>query len=107
QCKAELLPHVRRGMLQCAQGRLVFLLVARHRDVNAGVTEVVSHANFRHRDQGQARVFQFVTHDLRNLFTQSFSNTLWTMHKSEIRGQQSEVRTNSTATWRDPLTSDL
>ncbi len=50
QRKSELLADIRRRVLQSAQGRQVFLLVALNRDINAGVTEVVSHAHFRHRD---------------------------------------------------------
>jgi hypothetical protein len=84
QRKAQLLPDIWSGVLQCSQGPLVLFLVARNRDIHAGVAEIVSHANFGHGDQGQTRVFQFVTHDLRNLFTQSFGYALWAMHDKSL-----------------------
>src|SRR5712671_3239949 len=65
QRKAELFPDIRRRVLQRAQGTNVFLLIARDRNINAGVAQVIGDANFRHRDQSQARVLQLVTHDLR------------------------------------------
>lgn len=58
----------------------MFMLVALHSDVNAGIAEIICHTNFCDRDRCQTRIFQFVSDNLRNLLTQRFRNPLSAMH---------------------------
>src|SRR6266568_324342 len=84
--KAKLLAHVRRRVTKRYQSLFVFLLVAFDGHVNAGIAQVVRDANFSNRHQRQARVFEFVTNNLRNFFTQSLRNALWPMHDCKDEG---------------------
>lgn len=86
QRKAKLLAHIRSGMLQRPQRRIMFFLVAFDGHVNAGVAQVIGDAHFGHGYHRQSRILEFVTDDLRDLFTQSFSNALWPMHNCKDKG---------------------
>jgi hypothetical protein len=77
---------------QCHQGLLVLLLIARNGYVNTRIAQITGDANFGHRDHAEARVFQFITDNLRNLFPQSFSNALRTMHNSEFQVSPFKIR---------------
>ena len=80
QRKAKLLAHVGRGMSKSEESLFVLLLVALDGHVNACVAQVVRDANFGDRDHRQPRILKFVTDNLRDLFAQSFRDTLWPMH---------------------------
>src|SRR5215831_17523698 len=81
--KAKLLPYIGRRVLERPQSLKVLMLVTFNGDINAGIPQIVSDAHFSDRDRRQAWVFELVTNDLRNLFTQSFSDALRAMHGVE------------------------
>src|SRR6185503_11511698 len=78
--KAKLLAHVRSRMTQRQHGLLVLLFVAFDGHVNAGVAQIRGDPNFGDGDHAEARILHFVTDNLRDLFPQTLSNTLRTMH---------------------------
>jgi hypothetical protein len=84
--EAKLLAYVRRCMSQRAQRDLVFVLVTGNGYVNTGVPQIVSDSDFSYRDHRQARVSQFVTNNLRNLFSQRFRDALRAMHNCKDEG---------------------
>lgn len=84
--KAKLLAHVGRGVTQREHGYFVFMLIALHRDENTGVAQIVGDSHIGYGDHRQTRIFQFVTHDLRNLFAQSIGNALRAMHSCKDEG---------------------
>src|SRR6185503_1651370 len=86
QRKAKLLAHVRRRMLQSPQGLVVFRFVSFNRDIDTGIAQVVRHADISDGHRHQSWIFEFVTHDLRNLFTQGVSDALWPVHNSKDEG---------------------
>src|SRR4029077_17885019 len=80
QRKAKLLAYIGRGMTEGAQRLVMFLLVALHRHIDAGVAQVIRDPNFRNSHHCQSRIFEFVTNNLRNFFAQGFGDALATMH---------------------------
>jgi hypothetical protein len=80
QRKSKLLAYIGRRVTQRAQGCQMLLFVALHGDIDAGIPEIVGHPHFGHGYQCQARVFEFITHNLRNLFAQGLGDALRAMH---------------------------
>ena|SRR5436309_437395 len=78
--EAKLLADIRRGAAQRDEGQLVFMLIASHRDKDAGVTQIVGDSHVGYGDHSQTRVFQLVTDNLRDLFTQGIGDALRAMH---------------------------
>src|ERR1043166_6776198 len=94
--KAKLLAHVRRGVPQSSQCRFVLLLVTFNSHINAGIAEVIGDANFSNGNHCQSRILQLVANNLRNLFSQRFSDALRTMHNQcKFRVSSREFRDTS------------
>src|SRR5437016_8089401 len=60
----------------------MFPFVALHGNVNTRVAQIVRNSHVGYGHHRQSWVFQFVTHNLRNLFAQRFSDALSAMHKN-------------------------
>ena len=80
-------------MLKCAQREFVLVFITLDSDINARIAKIVSDSHVSHSYHCQARILQFVSNNLRNLFAQRLGNALGAMHansRQEAVGRRQE-----------------
>jgi hypothetical protein len=86
QGKTQLAANVWSRVSQGAQRQFMLALVALHSYVDSRVAQVFRNPHFGDRDRRHAWIIEFVTDNLRNLFTEKFGNSLRPTHKSKDEG---------------------
>lgn len=84
QRKTELLANIRRRVFQRREHFLVLFFVTGNRDVNTGRAFVAGKANIRHRYHCQTRIFELITDDLTDLFSQSIGVSFRPAHNPPL-----------------------
>ena len=80
QRKTELLPNIRGRALQRRERLLMLFFITADRDVDTSRLFVSRKPNISYRDCSQARIFKFITNDLRNFIPQNIRNSFCSAH---------------------------
>src|SRR5688572_20654943 len=93
QGEAELLANIRRGFAQRTHRIAMFCLISGDRDVNTHIAEVLRKSNIGDSHHRQARILEFKSNNLRDLFANSVCDSLCTTHlKSGGRSRRQSTR---------------
>src|SRR5262249_26114662 len=94
-------------MLQGLQRLLMLAFITLHGDVNTGIAQVIGDPNFSHSHHSQARIFEFETHNLRDLFTQCLRNSFRPVHRVAVSSSEFRVPSSQHEPTRNPKLETL